>query len=72
MMSDNADIANELIEKRLQAGIAKVPKLQGQSAVECIECGAAIPELRRVALPGVQTCISCQSELELAARRFGR
>ena len=34
----------------------------GDSAIECIDCGDAIPERRREALPGVQTCVRCQSE----------
>ncbi len=33
---------------------------QGESAHECVECGEAIPEGRRRALPGVQLCIACQ------------
>jgi len=34
------------------------------SAHECVECGAVIPEGRRKAVPGVQLCVDCQSELE--------
>lgn len=30
---------------------------QGESAEYCDECGEAIPEARRLALPGVQHCI---------------
>jgi len=37
---------------------------QGESARECEECGAAIPEARRQAIPGVQLCIACQSAQE--------
>lgn len=36
----------------------------GESAEYCDECGEPIPEARRVAVPGVQHCIGCQSELE--------
>jgi phage/conjugal plasmid C-4 type zinc finger TraR family protein len=28
---------------------------------ECEECGEAIPEARRRALPGSRTCVACQS-----------
>jgi len=35
---------------------------QGDSAEECDECGEAIPKKRRDALPGVRTCVACQSE----------
>ncbi|HEU4821180.1 MAG TPA: TraR/DksA C4-type zinc finger protein, partial [Qipengyuania sp.] len=27
----------------------------------CLECGEPIPERRRTALPGVKTCVACQS-----------
>jgi len=32
----------------------------GGSRHECAECGKAIPEARRQAVPGVQLCIDCQ------------
>jgi len=41
---------------------SKMPR--GESAKYCEECGKSIPELRRVAIPGVQLCISCQWEME--------
>lgn len=42
---------------------------QGESAHECTECGTAIPEARRAALPGVQLCVVCQ-ETEDRRQRF--
>jgi len=36
----------------------------GESAEYCDECGESIPEARRNALPGVQHCVGCQTELE--------
>jgi len=33
---------------------------RGESARECEDCGAAIPEARRHAVPGVRLCIGCQ------------
>lgn len=36
----------------------------GKSAEFCKECDSAIPEARRVAIPGVQFCVNCQSVLE--------
>ncbi|MDO5770037.1 MAG: DksA/TraR family C4-type zinc finger protein [Psychrobacter sp.] len=41
---------------------------KGESAQYCDECGLAIPEARRQALPGVQHCVACQSELEAHAK----
>ena len=40
----------------------------GESLEWCEECGEPIPERRRVALPGVRTCIACQSERDKAVR----
>lgn len=36
----------------------------GPSLSHCEECGEAIPEARRQALPGVRLCIPCQSEAD--------
>lgn len=41
----------------------------GESAEFCEECGEAIPEPRREAIPGVQYCVTCQAELEAAAEQ---
>ncbi|MEO6185728.1 MAG: DksA/TraR family C4-type zinc finger protein [Steroidobacteraceae bacterium] len=38
----------------------------GASLLHCAECGHEIPEARRIAIPGVQLCISCQ---EIADRK---
>jgi phage/conjugal plasmid C-4 type zinc finger TraR family protein len=34
---------------------------QGDSVEECEDCGEPIPRKRREALPGVRTCIGCQT-----------
>jgi len=33
---------------------------QGESLTHCAECGNAIPEARRTAMPGVRLCVACQ------------
>lgn len=38
---------------------ARMPS--GQGTDECVECGDPIPGARRRAVPGVVTCVSCQS-----------
>jgi len=43
---------------------AKRNMTSGESACFCTTCGAAIPEARRVAVPGVQNCVACQSASE--------
>jgi|TARA_B110000495_G_C22642552_1_gene381450 phage/conjugal plasmid C-4 type zinc finger TraR family protein len=37
---------------------------QGESLRHCDECDAVIPEARRIAVPGVRFCITCQSALD--------
>jgi phage/conjugal plasmid C-4 type zinc finger TraR family protein len=41
------------------------------SAEFCEECGEDIPELRRAAVPGCQTCAECQSVIELKNKQRG-
>ncbi len=65
---DGAD--QEQIEATLNDALARARRAlpQGESATHCEECGEAIPEPRRAALPGVQHCIRCQSALEKEAQ----
>jgi len=49
----DASVSDEINRAR-----SRMPK--GESARECEECGATIPEARRKALPGVQLCVACQ------------
>ena len=41
---------------------ARAQLAAGESAKECDDCGGPIPKRRREALPGVRTCVTCQSE----------
>jgi len=34
------------------------------SVTHCLECGEAIPEARRKAVPGAQFCVECQQHLD--------
>jgi phage/conjugal plasmid C-4 type zinc finger TraR family protein len=43
----------------------------GASAEECDDCGEAIPARRRAALPGVRTCVACQSKRDKAVQHSG-
>jgi phage/conjugal plasmid C-4 type zinc finger TraR family protein len=51
---------------RARAGMPK-----GESATHCLECGDEIPEARRRALPGVSTCITCQSARDRRPANIG-
>ena len=67
---DDLDYAQERIEAERESGIAAVlARLpSGESAEECVECGAAIPEARRAAVPGVELCVECAEVAEQQGR----
>jgi len=48
------------IKDALDAARSRMPT--GESLEDCEVCGEEIPEKRRAALPGVRTCVACQSE----------
>jgi phage/conjugal plasmid C-4 type zinc finger TraR family protein len=47
---------------------ARLALPSGESLAECEDCGEAIDERRRKALPGVRRCQACQSALEKATK----
>lgn len=51
-------------QQRIEA-LANRVQYQGESALECVECDVAIPEARRLAVPGCQLCVDCQQLREL-------
>lgn len=50
--------AEKLQQAQIEAGISRIQRYEGESLSECAECGDEIPEGRRVAVPGVQHCVS--------------
>jgi phage/conjugal plasmid C-4 type zinc finger TraR family protein len=54
------DQIDDSIADAVTSARARIPS--GEAATHCDECGEPIPERRRQALPGVRTCVSCQSE----------
>ncbi len=58
------------VQDQIDASVEDAVKLarsllpQGASLTHCAECEAAIPEARRVAVPGVRLCVACQTELD--------
>lgn len=51
----DASIADELARIKARRGPV------GTSATDCMECDEPIPERRRMAVPGVKFCVSCQT-----------
>jgi phage/conjugal plasmid C-4 type zinc finger TraR family protein len=48
---------------------ARMPAGDGET--HCDECGEEIPEARRAVLPGVRTCVACQSVRDSRPASFG-
>lgn len=58
------DAVQEQIDSTVEDAVNRARRAihHGASAKYCEECGDAIPEARRLALPGVQYCIQCQAQ----------
>ena len=54
------DQIEDSIKDAILSARARMPA--GEGLAECESCGEPIPERRRSALPGVRTCVTCQSE----------
>ncbi|HEX8234061.1 MAG TPA: DksA/TraR family C4-type zinc finger protein [Caulobacteraceae bacterium] len=53
------DQIEDTVTDGVLAARARMPA--GEGSDHCVECGDEIPEARRRALPGVHTCVHCQS-----------
>ena len=56
------DQIDATIEDAVKHARDQIPR--GESLKRCEECDDAIPEARRIAVPGVRLCVSCQTELD--------
>ena len=54
------DQIDDTVADAVQRARARLAAGDGQA--HCVECGEAIPEGRRRAVPGVRTCVACQAE----------
>ncbi len=50
--------------------LARAELPAGDGSKYCDNCGEEIPEARRRALPGVRTCVPCQSAKDTSAALF--
>ncbi|MOA15658.1 hypothetical protein D3C78_1358270 [compost metagenome] len=67
-MADEADLGNESVEQLIAISLGNRVVYQGESAEECEDCCAPIPQARRLAVPGVQLCIGCAERNEALAK----
>ena len=53
------DQIDDTVTDEVRRARARMPS--GEGPAQCVACGEDIPQARRRALPGVRTCIACQS-----------
>lgn len=72
MTPDTLDAASELTQQRIEMAVA-AHRLNHSavSATHCDECGDAIEEARRRAVPGYLMCASCQADAEKRGKLWG-
>jgi len=58
------DQIDDTVKDAIAAARARMPA--GEATEECDDCGEPIPPKRRAALPGVRTCVACQTERDKA------
>ena len=66
------DAVHEQIDATVQDGILRAQSRlpHGRGLTHCEDCGAAIPEPRRAAIPGVRLCVSCQENADRDLGQF--
>lgn len=74
-MTDIFDRASDMEQVQRDAALNKHrQRMAAQSSIpsaeHCGVCGECIPEGRRQAVPGCQTCVRCQEELDMATKGY--
>lgn len=73
-MTDMFDRAQEREEEIRSDALARQRRALWSdrlSADVCEICELPIPQARRIAMPGVQTCVECQSDIERLKAQYG-
>ena len=63
------DQIDATVEDAIKRARSRLPS--GPGLANCEECDAVIPEARRVALPGVRLCVTCQEAHDREAGASG-
>uniref|UniRef100_UPI0030D734A0 TraR/DksA C4-type zinc finger protein n=1 Tax=Pseudomonas sp. EL_65y_Pfl1_R83 TaxID=3088697 RepID=UPI0030D734A0 len=75
-MADIADLANDLVQERIDQAVAARLALMSSTALHslmfCDECDEPIPDARRLAQPGCTLCIGCKTADDLRVSRYAR
>lgn len=62
------DQIDATVKDAIERARSKMPA--GAARTHCEECGTAIPEARRKAVPGVRLCVTCQEERDAEEATF--
>ena len=57
------EMRDDALAEQARRGSAWWPEDEGETLL-CARCDEFIPDGRRTALPGVKTCIECQTDIE--------
>lgn len=63
-MADFADLGSARADQMLEEALEAQRRASARSNIDhvyCLDCDIAIPVKRREALPGVETCVDCQT-----------
>lgn len=70
-MADSMDLVQQRVEETLQRNINNArSRSAAVSSFKCESCGAAIPEARRIAVPGCDLCVTCKEIDELKGKHY--
>lgn len=70
-MADAMDLAQLREQEDRERHISNARSRRHEvSAFICEECDAPIPEARRIAIPGVAYCVTCQQIAELKSKHY--
>ncbi|MEG9688463.1 TraR/DksA family transcriptional regulator [Klebsiella michiganensis] len=70
-MADAMDLAKQREQEDRERYISNARlRITTPSRLICEECDTAIPEARRIAIPGVIYCVTCQQNEELKNRHY--
>lgn len=70
-MADSMDLAQLRVEETLQRNIDNARSRSAAVSSFCCEsCGVAIPEARRIAVPGCDLCVTCKEIDELKGKHY--
>lgn len=70
-MADAMDLAQQREQEERERLISKARiRIAAPSNFLCEECDAPIPQARRIAIPGVAFCVTCQQIAELKLKHY--